>query len=57
MPQRVVLKLNIADSLWALYKRKQAAEYYRSYVQAMNSAGKPGIIPERARARSQEPQS
>jgi hypothetical protein len=57
VPQRVVLKLNIADSLWALYKRKQAAEYYRSYVQAMNSAGKPGIIPERARARSQEPQS
>ncbi|MGX1124328.1 hypothetical protein CYD26_12375 [Pseudomonas sp. FFUP_PS_473] len=52
VPERVVLKLNIADALWGLYKPSQAAGYYTAYIAAMQAAGKERLIPARALERS-----
>ncbi|WP_409277706.1 hypothetical protein [Pseudomonas defluvii] len=52
VPERVVLKLNIADALWGLYKPSQAAGYYTAYIAAMQAAGKERLIPARAMERS-----
>ena len=51
-PDRVPLKLNIADALWGLYKPSQAAGYYTAYIAAMQAAGKERLIPARALERS-----
>jgi hypothetical protein len=46
-PERVVLKLNIADVLWSSAKVK-SKQYYRDYIAAMRSQGKERLIPSRA---------
>lgn len=43
-PDRVVLKLNIADVLWRFDKEKSKA-YYKEYVVLMRQAGKEKLIP------------
>ena len=43
-PDRVVLKLNIADALWKSDKEKSKA-YYKEYVVLMRQAGKEKLIP------------
>ncbi|WP_166221868.1 tetratricopeptide repeat protein [Pseudomonas atagonensis] len=50
-PDRVVLKLNIADVLWEMDKSRSAA-YYKSYVDLMTKAGKAKLIPAKAFERS-----
>ena len=46
-PNRVVLKLNIADVLWGSDKEKSKA-YYREYVGAMKKLGREKLIPSNA---------
>jgi uncharacterized protein YecT (DUF1311 family) len=53
-PNRIVLKINIADTLWEMNQKKKATEYYRQYISAMKSAGKSSSIPDRAVARSNQ---
>lgn len=43
-PERVVLKLNIADVLWESNKYESKA-YYREYISLMRKAGKERLIP------------
>lgn len=43
-PERVVLKLNIADVLWKVDKEK-AKQYYLDYIQVMKSKNKEKLIP------------
>lgn len=50
-PNRVVLKLNIADVLWELDKDRSAV-YYKEYVGMMQKAGKAKLIPTKALERS-----
>ncbi|EJM28371.1 tetratricopeptide repeat protein [Pseudomonas sp. GM25] len=50
-PDRVVLKLNIADVLWEMDKARSTA-YYKSYVDLMTEAGKTKLIPAKAFERS-----
>ncbi|WP_369986660.1 tetratricopeptide repeat protein [Pseudomonas xanthosomatis] len=52
-PERVPLKLNVADSLWALGRTGEAQGYYRGYRQAMVRDGKPAQIPGRVNERLQ----
>ena len=51
VPDRVVLKLNIADVLWVSDKVKSKA-YYEEYVELMKSHGKEKLIPAGALERS-----
>ncbi|WP_454864119.1 tetratricopeptide repeat protein [Pseudomonas hormoni] len=50
--KRVVLMLNMADSLWRMNRKDEALRYYREYGEAMNVAGKAQMIPQRAMERS-----
>lgn len=43
-PDRVVLKLNIADVLWMSDKEKAIA-YYKEYVNLMRASGKEKLVP------------
>ncbi|MGC6373070.1 tetratricopeptide repeat protein [Pseudomonas sp. K2I15] len=43
-PDRVVLKLNIADVLWGSDKNK-SKEYYKKYLDLMRGAGKERLVP------------
>ncbi|MBA1232791.1 hypothetical protein G7013_24385 [Pseudomonas viridiflava] len=51
-PDRMVLKLNIADVLWGIDKRK-AGVYYKEYAKLMREAGKERLIPRRVLERMQ----
>lgn len=51
VPDRVVLKLNIADVLWVSDKEKSKA-YYKEYVELMKKHGKERLIPASALERS-----
>jgi hypothetical protein len=46
-PERVVLKLNIADVLWDSDKVK-SKRYYQDYIAAMKAQGKERLVPSRA---------
>ncbi|MHC8408629.1 tetratricopeptide repeat protein [Pseudomonas sp. Hz4] len=50
-PDRIVLKLNIADVLWVTEKNKSKA-YYKEYIGLMKKAGKETLIPTQAIERS-----
>ncbi len=50
-PNRVVLKLNVADVLWEL-DRDRSAVYYKEYVDMMQKSGKAKLIPTKALERS-----
>jgi hypothetical protein len=50
-PERVVLKLNIADTLWVSNKI-EAKRYYIAYISAMKAAGKESKIPPEVFVRS-----
>jgi len=51
-PDRVPLKLNVADSLWALGKQAEAKPFYVSYRDAMLKKGAANKIPARVEERS-----
>ncbi|HVI42009.1 MAG TPA: hypothetical protein VM577_15265 [Anaerovoracaceae bacterium] len=51
-PDRVVLKLNIADVLWET-DRKRSVAYYKEYVGLMRHSGKTKLIPKKALERSE----
>ncbi len=51
-PDRMVLKLNIADVLWGTDKSK-ASMYYKEYAKLMREANKEGLIPKRVLERAQ----
>lgn len=44
---RLVLKLNLADTLWGLNQKGKAKNYYQAYISGMKSAGKSDAIPSR----------
>jgi len=46
-PDRVPLKLNVADSLWALGKQDQARSFYVAYREAMLRKGAASKLPKR----------
>jgi hypothetical protein len=46
-PDRVPLKLNVADSLWALGKRDEAKTFYTAYRDAMLKKGAVSKLPKR----------
>ncbi len=50
-PDRMVLKLNIADVLWGADKAK-ANSYYKEYAKLMKEAGKERLIPKRVLERT-----
>ncbi|RMP59543.1 hypothetical protein ALQ18_200059 [Pseudomonas marginalis pv. marginalis] len=50
-PGRVPLKLNVADSLWALGRLSEAKTYYGEYRDAMMQKGDAGKIPKRVELR------
>jgi hypothetical protein len=52
-PDRVPLKLNIADSLWALGQKNQAGLYYSAYRNAMLKKGSIDKVPKRVDERVQ----
>lgn len=52
-PDRIPLKLNIADSLWAAGKLVDAKSYYADYQSAMKKNGDEKKIPKRVELRSQ----
>jgi len=45
--ERIVLMLNIADSLWRLKRNSEAAEYYKKYAVFMSAEKKDAKIPKR----------
>lgn len=45
VPNRMVLMLNIADSLWASGSKSRAKEYYSKYRNLMSSSNKEALIP------------
>lgn len=51
-PNRTVLKINIADTLWEMNQKDKAIPYYEQYISAMNNSGKSDSIPDRAITRS-----
>jgi hypothetical protein len=51
-PDRVPLKLNVADSLWALGKQAEAKSFYVSYRDAMLKKGAANKVPARVEERS-----
>jgi hypothetical protein len=44
-PNRLVLKLNIADALWGMNDKVGARKYYSAYISGMKAAGKEKKIP------------
>lgn len=50
-PDRIPLKLNVADSLWALGRRDESVNYYVSYRDAMLKKGLGNKIPSRVEER------
>ncbi|MPQ84267.1 tetratricopeptide repeat protein [Pseudomonas sp. MAFF 730085] len=52
-PSRIPLKLNTADSLWALGKRNEAKLYYAEYRDAMMQNGNRAKIPKRVESRAE----
>jgi tetratricopeptide (TPR) repeat protein len=50
-PDRIPLKINIADSLFALGKQKDARDYYLAYRNAMIAKGSLDKVPARVDAR------
>lgn len=50
-PSRTPLKLNMADSMWAIGKKNEAKKYYDDYKKAMSSEGGSGKIPSRVNER------
>ncbi|WP_028620470.1 tetratricopeptide repeat protein [Pseudomonas sp. Ant30-3] len=50
-PDRVVLKINIADVLWSSDK-EESKRYYKEYVELMRKSGKSNLIPAEALERS-----
>lgn len=46
-PSRIVLKLNIADTLWSEGKLDESKKYYFEYSEQMKQQGKSKIIPQR----------
>lgn len=44
---RLVLKLNIADTLWGLNQKEKAKNHYKNYMSGMNAAGKSSAVPAR----------
>lgn len=42
---RLVLKLNLADTLWGLNQKDKAKDYYKSYMAGMKAAGKSDAVP------------
>lgn len=50
-PERTVLKLNIADSLWSIGKLEDAKKYYKSYKDSMILKNSSKKIPERVNRR------
>ncbi|WP_397449498.1 tetratricopeptide repeat protein [Pseudomonas sp. NA-150] len=55
-PDRIVLKVNIADSLWSVGRKAEAYRYYTMYREAMKNAGKSNAIPARVLGRLEEKQ-
>lgn len=53
VPDRMVLKLNIADALWGLQDKEKARDYYRQYVLEMTGTGKRLEIPGEVLIRAQ----
>lgn len=51
-PNRTVLLLNIADSLWESNNHGKSIEYYKRYIKIMDSAGKSQKIPPRVLTRA-----
>lgn len=51
-PDRVPLKLNVADSLWALGKQAEAKSFYVAYRDAMLKRGAASKVPVRVEERS-----
>jgi len=51
-PERVPLKLNVADSLWALGKQAEAKSFYVSYWDVMLKKGAANKVPVRVEERS-----
>jgi hypothetical protein len=45
------LKLNVADSLWALGKHSEAKPYYAEYRKAMRKKGIASKVPKRVEER------
>ncbi|MGE1155482.1 tetratricopeptide repeat protein [Pseudomonas kitaguniensis] len=52
-PSRIPLKLNTADSLWALGERNEAKLYYAEYRDAMMQNGNRAKIPKRVESRAE----
>ncbi|MEE5067468.1 tetratricopeptide repeat protein [Pseudomonas alliivorans] len=50
-PDRIPLKLNVADSFWALGKRDESVKYYVSYRDAMLKKGLGSKVPSRVEER------
>ncbi|RMP27985.1 hypothetical protein ALQ08_200210 [Pseudomonas syringae pv. delphinii] len=50
-PDRIPLKLNVADSFWALGKRDESVKYYVSYRDAMLKKGLGNKVPRRVEER------
>ena len=46
-PDRVPLKLNTADSLWALGGKNEAKSFYAAYLDAMLKKGAANKVPAR----------
>lgn len=51
-PNRIVLKLNIADTLWELNDHEKAINYYNKYIELMSKHDKSKKIPTRALVRA-----
>jgi hypothetical protein len=50
-PDRVPLKLNMADSLWGVKRFDEAKEFYKSYLDIMSKQGSVTRVPERVTER------
>lgn len=46
-PHRAAARLNLADSLWALDRKDEAREHYKTYRELMDAAKKSGNVPPR----------
>ncbi|MEB0043806.1 MULTISPECIES: hypothetical protein [unclassified Pseudomonas] len=51
-PDRVPLKLNIADSLWTLGRKNEVKSFYAAYLDAMLKKGAANKVPARVEART-----
>ncbi|MDO9620077.1 MAG: hypothetical protein Q7J43_20620 [Pseudomonas sp.] len=51
-PQRIVTKINLADSYWEIGFKEESCHLYGEYVKDMMLAGKKSLVPSRAYSRS-----